>query len=45
MPKFDHTQKQKKEILEKIVKKTNQYYEEALKKEEEMEMEVMIENM
>lgn len=45
MPKFDNTQKQRKEILEKIVKKTNQYYEESLRNEENVEIDEMIEGI
>lgn len=36
------TQKQKKEILQKIVHKTNQYYEEILHEREENEAESLL---
>ena len=36
------TQKQKKEILERMVKKTNDYYEESVNQQEQKENEKMI---
>ena len=43
MPKAKFTNKQKNEILKKVLKKTHQYYEEAIREQESKEMEALLE--
>lgn len=44
MPKTNFTNKQKEEILKEVLKKTNKYYEESVQKQEDTELESVLED-
>ncbi len=44
MPKTKFTTKKKNEILKKVLKKTNQYFEKSLRKKEKNEMDTFLED-